>query len=389
MSVLDRALNGAGLKRSITLADPSASFAEALGALPSYSGQTVTVDSAMQLVPLFSAVSTISGSVGSLPLVVYRRTEDGRERATNHRTYPMLHTQPNPEMAADELWEMVTEHLSLWGNAFLAKFRNSLGVVSELYPLKPSRVQVGRNERGERYFVLDGKTGEPYTEADILHIRALSGDGLVGYSPIQLARNAIGNAQAQEEFQGSFTAGGGKPSVILRHPNELSPDAARRLKASWDAIKKGGTAVLEENIAVERWTMPLEDAQFLEQMQFSDLRISQLFRLPASMLGAKSGDSLTYSTTELQGIQYVTYTLRPLLVRIEGSLLRDPSIFLQGDRFFPEFLVDGLLRADSTARASFYTAALDPEHGWMNRDEVRDRENLPSDPVQQETIVDA
>lgn len=381
MSVLDRALSGAGLNRSVSLASPTSWFQEALGGGSTFSGQTVSVDNALQIVPFFSGVRLIAGSIGSLPMVVYRRTDRGRERASTHRTYPMLHTLPNPEMSADELWEMVGEHLLLWGNAFLYKERNSLGVVARLWPLKPSRVQVGRDSAGDRYFVVDGKTASPVDEQDILHIRAMSGDGLVGYSPVQLARNALANSLAQEEFQGRFLGQDGKPGVILRHPNTISPDAARRLKASWDAIKSGGTAVLEENIEVERWTMPLEDAQFLEQMQFSDLRISQILNLPPSFLGAKSGDSLTYSTTELQGIQYVTYTLRPMLTRIEGSLLRDPSIFLQGDRFYPEFLIDGLLRADSTARANFYEKALSSDQGWMNRDEVRDRENLPSDPI--------
>ena len=378
------------MSRRSTLASPDSSFREALGSGSTFSGQTVSIDNALQIVPFFSAVRLIAGSIGSLPLIVYRRTENGRERANTHRTYPMLHSLPNEEMGADELWEMVAEHLLLWGNAFLYKERDSLGIVRKLWPILPSRIQVGRRPRdGKRIFVLDGDTGRPYDEQTFLQIRAMSGDGLVGYSPVQVARNALGNALSQEEFQGRFMGQDGKPSVILRHPNTLSDDAAKRLKASWDAIKSGGTAVLEDDIHVERWTMPLADAQFLEQMQFSDLRIAQILNLPPSFLGAKSGDSLTYSTTELQGIQYVTYTLRPILVRIEGSLTRDPSIFTQGDRFFPEFLVDGLLRADSTARAGFYEKALAAEGGWMNREEVRDRENLPNDstPAEEPTNV--
>ncbi|TXH53223.1 MAG: phage portal protein [Desulfurellales bacterium] len=377
---------GAEESRTSTLANPSPTLRDAFGAGKTLSGVSVSIDNAMTLVPLFSGVSLISGAIGSLPLVVYKRTDEGRERASSHRTYGLLHTQPNPEMAADELWEIVGEHLNLWGNAFLWKPRNSLGQVAELWPLKPSRMQVGRDKDGRRLFIVDGNVDAPYTETDILHIRGLSADGLVGYSPVQLARQTIGNALAQGEFQSKFLGSDGKPAILLRHPNELKPEAAARLKASWDGVKAGGTVVLEENIAVERWTMPLEDAQFIEQMQFSDLRIAQLLNLPPWFLGAPTGDSTTYSNTEQQGLQFITYTLRRWLVRIEGSLLRDPSIFLQGSRFFPEFLVDGLLRADSNSRAAFYTAALAAEGGWMNRAEVRERENLPSEGERSEGV---
>jgi HK97 family phage portal protein len=377
VSLLERLLGGE--ERTSTLANPSPTLREAFGGGQTLSGASVNIENAIQLVPLFSGVSLIAGAIGSLPLVVYRRTAEGRERAENHRTYGLLHTQPNPEMGADEVWEIVGEHLNLWGNAFIWKARDSFGNVGELWPLKPSRIQVGRDKDGKRIFIVDGKVEQPYTETDILHIRGLSPDGLVGYSPVQLARNTLGNAISQGEFQSKFLGQDGKPSVLLRHPNSLKPDAAARLKAGWDSIKTGGTAVLEEGIEVERWTMPLEDAQFLEQMQFSDLRIAQLLNLPPSFLGAPTGDSLTYSTTEQQGLQFITYTLRRWLIRIEGSLLRDPSIFLQGSRFFPEFLVDGLLRADSRTRGDFYAKALASEAGWMSRNEVRDRENLPNE----------
>lgn len=340
-----------------------------------YSGKTVNVQTALGLVPVFSAVSQIAGAVGSLPLVTYRRVGDRhRERATNHRAWSMLHDLPNPEMAADEFWELVDSHLELWGNAFIWKKRDDLGMVRELWVLAPKRIQVDRDEQGRRRFLIDGL--HPYGEDTILHIRGLGSDGLVGYSPIQMARNAIANAMAEEEFQGKFLKGDGNPRVILRHPNRLKDDAAKRLKASWDAIKSGGTAVLEEAIEVEKWTMPLDDAQFIEQMQFSDLRIAQLFVLPPGRLGAKTGDSLTYATTEQNGIDFVTYTLRRRLVRIAGAVNRDPSIFLQGQRFFCEFLIDALLQADIKTRYQAYMIGVNG--GWLDPDEdVRPRENLP------------
>jgi HK97 family phage portal protein len=337
-----------------------------------YSGKTVNVRTAMGLVPVYSAVSQIAGATGNLPLIVYKRDGEARARAPKHRAWSLLHDTPNPEQAADEFWELVESHIELWGNAFIWKKRDSLGLVRELWVLAPSRIGVTRDVgTGQRIFSLDG---HPFGEDTILQIRNLSPDGLVGYSPIQLHRHALANQMAQEEFQGSFLKSEGKPGVLLKHPNNLSDDAAKRLKASWDSVKAGGTAVLEEGISVEKWTMPLEDAQFVEQLQHSNLQVALMFLLPPGRLGAPSGDSMRYSTTELEGINFVTYTLQRRLRRIEGAVNRDPSIFTTS-KFFCEFLVDALQRADSKTRAQNYMLAL--KGGWMTKDEVRAREGLP------------
>lgn len=378
MSALGRVLNGwAGRSATSALANPSPTLFEGFTGGRTAAGRSVSVRGSVGLVPVFSAVSLIASSVGSLPLPVYRRGEDGsRERAPQHRAWRFLHDNLNDEQAADDGWETVTAHLLLWGNAFLYKLRdNPLELVDGLLPIEPKRVNVARTSDGVKRFVLDGKLGEPLGELDILHIRGLSLDGLVGLSPIQEARNALGIAAAQEEFQGQFLDGGGKPGVILRHPNRLSDEAARRLERSFDATTPGSAKLLEENMTAEKWTMPLEDAQFLESMQFSDLRIAQLFNLPPHFLGAKTGDSLTYATTEGRGIDFVTYTLRRWLVRIEKALRRDSGVFVQGDRYFAEFLTDALMRADIETRFDAYKTAI--EGGWMLPEEVRDRENLP------------
>lgn len=352
-----------GETRSATLTAPPTWLVEALNPGGNLIGKPVSVDNALGLVPIYSAVSLISGAVATLPLQVYRDDERVRDARAE-----ILHRSPNPEMAADEVWEIVTSHLLLWGNAFLYKKAGALGV-TELWPLSPRRVSVSRLD-GTRTFFVDGR---PYYEDDILHIRGLSEDGLLGYSPIQVNKQAIANALAQQQFVAEFLNDGGRPSVILRHPQHLSTEAARRLKASWESVGSGGTAVLEEGVEVERWTMPLADAQFVEQQQFSDLRIAQMFNLPPSKLGAKSGDSLTYSTTEQQGQDFVTYCLARWLKRIESSLRRDPEIL--PENYEAEFLVEGLLRADTKTRFEAYRVAI--ESGFMTVDEVRDRENLP------------
>ena len=377
MTALGRVLDGFSRRSAPTLANPSPSLIESLTDGRTVTGRVVSVQGSLSLVPVFSAVSLIASSVGSLPLVVYRRGEDGsRERAADHRAWKFLHDNLNDEQAADDGWETITAHLLLWGNAFAYKLRNNgLDLVDGLLPIDPKRVQVTRTSDGVKRFVIDGKLDRPFDEDSILHFRGLSTDGLVGLSPIREARNVLGIAAAQEEFQGQFLDGGGKPGVILRHPNRLSDEAARRLERSFDATTPGSAKLLEENMTAEKWTMPLEDAQFLESMQFSDLRIAQLFNLPPHFLGAKTGDSLTYATTEGRGIDFVTYTLRRWLVRIEKALRRDSGVFVQGDRYFAEFLTDALMRADIETRFDAYKTAI--EGGWMLPEEVRDRENLP------------
>lgn len=339
-----------------------------------YSKKTVTVENALGLVPVYNAVSQIAGAVGSLPLIVYQRAGEERTRAEGHPTWQLLHEEPNPEMAADEMWELVESHVDLWGNAFLFKVPRpgTEGLTEQLWPISPDRVQVDRDENGRRRFWIEGRS---FYEDTILHIRGLSLDGLVGYSPIQLNRNAIANAMSLEEFQGRFLKTDGKPSVLLRHPNKLSDDAADRLKKSFDAVEPGGTAVLEENIAVERWTMPLDDAQFIEQMQFSDKRVAQMFLLQPGRLGAKTGDSMQYSTVETENMEFLTYTLQRRLRRIESALKRDRSIF-PGPDHFPEFLLDALLRADLKTRYEAYQIGVNAK--FLDPDlDVRPRENLP------------
>lgn len=379
MNPLKRIVSGLGLgaESFSTLANPSDSLRTAFTGGTTASGQTVSVRNSLTLIPVYSAVSQIAGDLGSLPLIVYRRRpDDSRERAGNHRAWKLLHDLPNPEMAADEVWEMVCAHLNLWGNAFIWKRRDSLGIVQELWPLSPGRVQVNRRKSdGLRQFVVDGKTENPFTEADILHIRGMSLDGTVGLSPIQEARESLGVMKAQGDFQGRFLRADGKPGVLLMHPNRVSDDAAERLERSFDAAKPGSTKLLEEGMTAEKWTMPLEDAQFLESMQFSDLRVAQLFKLPPRRLGAKSGDSLTYSTTESEGRDYVTYTLRRWMGRIENSIRRDASIFTQGDRFFCEFLADALMRGDTKSRYEAYEIGI--RAGVIEPAEARRWENLP------------
>lgn len=387
MSLLARVL---GTERRAALNAPPQWLTDALAGGASYSGRAVTVESSMRLVPVYAATRLLAGAVGSLPLMVYRRTGEGRERASNNWMWPLLHDQPNTVMAADELWELVTAHLLLWGNAFIGKIKNHpVYPVGELYPIRPDRVQVDVDkDTGDRTFLLDGSSR--HTDAEIIHIRFLGTDGVVGLSPIQQARQMLGTVADMEEFSGRFYGNNAWVSGTLTHPNHLSEDAGKRLKDSWRAAhggvgKAGQTAILEEGMKYEGHTMPLEDAQFIETAQFNNLQVALLMGVPPKLLGAKAGDSLTYTSSEWEGLDFVRWSLRRILVRIEGSLRRDPDLFPQRQKFYPEFLTEALMRGTTKERFEAYQLALDPDKGWMERAEVRELENLPAE---QELVPD-
>ena len=196
----------------------------------SSSGRRVNERSAMQMTAVYSCVRILSEAVASLPLHVYLRTDTGTEKAIDHPLYKVLHDEPNPEMTSFIFRETMMTHLLLWGNAYAQIIRNGKGEVLGLYPLMPDRMKVDRDDKGQifyEYMVSDsdaslGKQGSvKLTSSDILHIPGLGFDGLVGYSPIAMDKNAIGMAIATEEYGASFFANVATPSGILEYPGTV------------------------------------------------------------------------------------------------------------------------------------------------------------------------
>lgn len=365
----------AGSPARSVLSNPEGWIRDLLVNQASYTGKKVNVESALQLIPVYAAVNRISGAIGSLPLVVYRERGDTIERVPEHRAYGLLHDEPNAAMAADELWALVTAFLATWGNAFLIKGRNKLGLVDALWPISPSRM-TWEVKSGQLVYYCDG--AGPFTTEDIIHIRRLSPDGRIGYSPITLARQGLGNAMAQEEYQGRLWANNARPSGVLRTDKELSERAAQRLKRRWEAAHGGlanaaKVAVLEEGLEWQSIGLPAQDAQFIEQMEMSNTQIALLFGLPPSMLAGKTNDSLTYATTEGHALDFVKFCLQPYMTRIEKSLGRDRSLFIERKQVYPKFLADGLLRGDTKSRYEAYSLGFGK---WLTRNDIRRREDL-------------
>jgi HK97 family phage portal protein len=378
-------------RNAATLSNPTEWLHDALsgGLGLTYSGKRVTPASALGLIPYYSGVQLLAGAVGSSPLMVYRelppqadgRDDDERQRAKGTDQWRILHDQPNPEMTADQLWEISQALLLTWGNSFHLKERSSLGTIGELWPIAPYRVQVYRSDTGEKRYLIDGGVdGVSLSNAEILHIPGLGGDGLVGYSPIQLARQELASMLALQEFAGTVWANSAVPLGVLTHPNELSKAARKNVRRSWERAHRGGRkfgrpAILEEGLTWQAIGMPLEDAQFIEAQKLGDLRCAQLLRIPPSFIGAEQHRSMTYSNSEMEGIDFVRWCLRRWLTRHENTIRLDPVIFPPRLSLTCEFLIDEILRADSLTRQQ--TLGIQADHGALTVNEWRRLENRP------------
>lgn len=332
-------------------------------------------DGGLRVAPVWACVSLISNSIASLPLVGYaRRADGGRDRVRVD-----VLDRPSPAMSISDLLGTAMVHLLTRGNAYLGKFRDGSGALAQLGLIHPERV-LPRIESGvPRYEVLDGRGGRSDHGADdIVPIRSLSQDGVIGLSPVTQCRLALGVASALAEHGAATLANDGRPSGIVRlNSFAASESTIDSLKAAWESRhagvqNAGKTAVVAGEVEYLPVGLSPDDLQFVQSRELSDAEVARIFNVPASMIGAKTGDSLTYSSVEQQSLHYVTYTLAPWLRRIESALSNDADV-CPGPTYC-EFLVDALLRSDAATRAGVYEKGI--ASGWLTVDEVRRRENL-------------
>lgn len=254
------------------------------------SGKSVTAQSAIQLSTVYACIRVISETIASLPLGVYEQDENGNRKATEHPLYRLLHDEPNSEMTSFVLREVMLAHLLLWGNSYCQIIRSGRNRITGLYPLLPDKMTVDRDKKGTltyAYTTISGVTVDLSPE-DVLHIPGLGFDGVMGYSPIALERNAIGLGIASEEYGSKFFSNGARPSGILTHPNTVKNPKA--LRESWNAAYGGSTnasrvAILEEGMEFKPLSIPNNEAQFLETRKFQVDEICRIFRVPPHLVG--------------------------------------------------------------------------------------------------------
>lgn len=351
----------------------------------------MTAETSMELATVWSCVRLISETVSTLPFILYRNGSDGsRSVAQDDPLYQLLHDAPNADHTAVEFWEGVVLSLCLWGNAYARKEMLGDRLVA-LSPMQCDRVVVRRNREGAREYVYnDPKGRKVLSENDVFHVRGFGGAGDMGLSPISFARQSLGTAMAADELAGSMFSNGARISGALTVDQVLSPEQRVQVRDNIldpyvGSKNAGGVMVLEAGMKFVPMAMTPEDSQFLETRAFHVEEMCRWFRMPPGLIGHTEKSSSLPTAWEGQMISFLTLTLRPYLQRIEQAVSR--ALIPAGKRGMlkAEFAVEGLLRADSAARATFYQTMV--QNGLMTRNEVRRKENMPPLPGGDELTV--
>lgn len=337
-----------------------------------------------QLSTVWACVDVLSKTVATLPLGFYEHTKEGRKIARDHPLYEILHYQPNADMTAVEFWEMMMAGLLLRGNAY-AQIDRTGKRVTALMPMVPEKVKVTRDKTGAPVYTYhDPVTGKmlEFKEGQVLHIRGRLGpDCLTGLSPLKLGKETFALSIAANAASAAFFKNSLRPSGVLTTDRILTEEQRKDFYEGFinqfaGAVNAGRAPLLEAGISFQNTSLSLEDAQMIETRRLSVEDICQWFGVDPIMIGhIAQGQTMWGSGVEQLMIKFLTTSLRPWLNRIEQAIRR--SLLAPGDRnkYFAEFSIEGLLRADSAARSAFYSTLA--QNGIMTRNEIRRKENLP------------
>ncbi len=342
------------------------------------SGKVVTEVAAFNCSVVYACTRVIAETISSLPLNLHQNVGENSSRiAREHPLHRLIHYMPNPEMTAMSFWETIMLQLLLWGNAYVDIVRDNAGRVKELWPLSPDRIRITRDTQTKK-LIYEYSTNQGLVKLkkrNVLHIPGLSFDGIRGYSPIAVAREAVGLSLATEEYGARFFKNGARPGGVLEHPGIVKD--VDRLRKSWEDAHRGGAnahkvAILEEGMKYTTIGVPPEDAQFLETRKFQVTEICRIFRVPPHLVGDL--DRATFSNIEHQSIEFAVHTIRPWLVRIEQAIHKDLLREDERTDYFARFIMDGLLRGDYQSRMRGYS--IGKQNGWLSANDIRALEDM-------------
>ena len=347
-------------------------------------GTTITEKAAPQVSAVMACVRVIAETVASLPYGVHRwlPNDRGKESAREHPVDDIIRRNPNDDQTAMEFWETMLVHCLTNGNAYARVFfrPGPRQVPRAMVPILPQTVTVERDrESGVKFYRIrvDGRPDEISLGDDILHIPGLGYDGLVGYSPIEMARRAIEMGQAAEIYAGQFFANGALPQSYATFPQTLSKDVREELK-KWLKANHGGLTnahnpgIFEQGGEIKSLNLNHRDMQFLELRRFQIEEIARIYRVPLHLVGDLSRS--TNNNIEHQSLEFAMHTIRPWLVRIEQRVNKTLFGVREMDTYFSQFNMEGLLRGDSAGRSALYATLI--SHAVMTPNEARAKENL-------------
>jgi HK97 family phage portal protein len=346
---------------------------DALGAGQSATGVRINPDTALEISAVWAACRLVSSTIATLPLPVFRETDGAKERTKDHPVHNLLNRRPNPELSAFVFRELLAGHVLLFGNAYVEIERNGRGEPVALWPLHPAAVSIHRLDDRKVYVVRVDGIEIPIPAENILHVQGFSVDGILGLSPVFKARDTLGMAKASEAFGAAFYRNGAVPLSVITAPGNVTPDQKREISESFNREHQGlsraqRVAILSGGMTASPLGISPEHAQLIESRAFSISEVARVFGVPPHMIGDLSRS--TYSNIEHQGHEFTKYAIEPLCKRIEQEM----TYKLLTDGSYVEHVLEGLLRGDSAARASFYREMTNI--GAMTINEIRRLEGL-------------
>lgn len=354
-------------------------YTNVYGGPATVAGVSVSAETALKLSAWWACDRLLCETVGSLPAIVFERLADGgRQRATNHPLYDVLHRQPNEYQTPIEFFDFMTHSAAARGNGFARIIAGPRGFADQLKPLHPDHVAMERLSSGNlRYVVREpGKPQEVLSDGEVLHLKGMSSDGVTGMSVISYARESLGLGLAAENYSARFLRNDATPGGVLEVAKSLTPDAATRMSESWRNAHSGANqhtvAVLEEGTTYKSVGLTNKDSQLIESREFQAEDVCRWWRTPPHMVGLTSKATSWGSGIEQMGLGFITYTLMPWLVRWQQAISRD--LILAPNKYFVEFITEALLRGDTKGRYDAYAVGIDK--GWLSPNDVRRTENL-------------
>lgn len=344
----------------------------------SFTGIHISEETALTYTAYWACVRLLAGTLASLPLITYKRLSQGKERATDHPNYFLLHDEPNPEMDSFTFLETYMSHLVTTGNAYsLIDWEDNVRIKA-LWIMRPDRISVTRDENKNIVYKysIDGQGQITLPSYRVWHTPGLGYDGLVGYSPIAMVRQAVGLGLATEKMGAELFGNGLTVGGTLEHPGKMSDEAQKRFLATIKARHQGidkahELLILEEGMKFNKNNIPPEDAQFLDTRKYQKREMATFFLIQPHKIGDM--EQATFGNIEEQNIEFVVDTMRPWAVRIEKSAKR--KLFLPNEKadYFSEFLMDGLLRGNVESRYRAYS--IGRNWGWLSANDVLEMEN--------------
>lgn len=326
----------------------------------SASGETVTVNSALGVPAVYTCVNILANSIAKLPFQTFKKTRDGRERDKKHSVARLLENRPNPYQSPFKFKHLIETHRNTWGNAYININWGYDGRPKELWLLNPSVTEPYVDVKTNTLWYLTTLPNGEFTKigyGDIIHLTALSTDGVKGKPPIQVAREAIGSSQAAQKFKGKFYKNGASNSGVLKVPGMINSDAKEVVRDEWEKANTGlnnaqRIAILDAGLEFQSISMPLKDAQFVEGMKYDKTDIAMLYNIPMHMVNEL--ERSTHSNIEQQSLDFIQTTLSPIIKQWEEEFTYQLFSETEQRRYYSKFNLTSLLRADSKSRGEFY-----------------------------------